>query len=297
MLVFRGVKKNIHENKGQHSLNDLRFKVWVAIFLHHLRIAIKKSRVTKLYELQGRKKHLPPGTILSPGSSLHAAEEAFFAVTSYMPHHWRNLFTCKNKTGIIRLPILGRSNTAHLWWFRGNLPCNSATLWLFNISHAQSMGRLYIYLPTFTIKINHSCKVNIRSPWDNDPWNIYCFFLHLPFPKFNFTPEKLPPQSERTVFQPSFFRGELWNFGWVTFFNYAHLKSWRHFLFIYPFTILHGTHIGPTLSFSYQGWGMVINPILVLFASFYGFYHGQSPINHHLWDFFLLHFSNHLKQI
>lgn len=60
------------------------------------------------------------------------------------------------------------------------------------------------------------------------------------------------------------------------------------FLFIYPFTILHGTHLGPTLSFSYQGWGMVINPILGLFASFYEFYHGQSPINQHLGEYFCL---------
>ena len=190
MLVFRGVKKNIHENEGQHSLNDLRFR-WQFFFITYgLR---SRKRVTKLYELQGRKNHLPPGTILSPASSLHAAEEAFFAVTSYMPHHWRNLSTGKNKTGIIRLPILGRSNTAHLWWFRGNLPCNSAFLWLFNISHAQSMGRLYIYLSYIycTIKINHSCKVNIRSPWDNDPWNIYVFSYIYPSQSLTVHPWKV----------------------------------------------------------------------------------------------------------
>ena len=35
--------------------------------------------------------------------------------------------------------------------------------------------------------------------------------------KFNISPEKLPSQKERIVFQPPFSRGELLNFGSVTF--------------------------------------------------------------------------------
>jgi len=44
-------------------------------------------------------------------------------------------------------------------------------------------------------------------------------------PKFNIAPEKLPKPNRKVVFQPSFFRGELLNFGRVFFGTFLHAFS------------------------------------------------------------------------
>ena len=60
---------------------------------------------------------------------------------------------------------------------------NSALLWFFNIAHAQSMGRLYIYLPTFTIKINHSMLGKDTIAMGERPLKQLRFFLKSTLPK------------------------------------------------------------------------------------------------------------------
>ena len=54
----------------------------------------------------------------------------------------------------------------------------------------------------------------------------------LPLPKFNIAPEKLPKPNRKVVFQPSFFRGELLNFGGVTVDPPSHPKEC---MFVKPF--------------------------------------------------------------